>query len=284
MAEAPVWLARRGRLPSGPFPLSGRPAPTPGNAAPSTAPRSGAPTGQAAHRAPRRADAPTAPASLPQKRWSASFWLLARDGSQGDPLGRGGQLGGSQAGLRLDYRLGGFSAARPATAYLRLSRALQSLAAPEAALGLALHAAPFRALPLSLGVERRIALAPSARNAFALVGTAGLSPMAVGAGVTAEGYAQAGAVGLTRRDPFVDGRLALTRPLDRPERIAVGLALSGGAQPHARRLDIGPVAHIRLPVGSGGSGGLRLTVEWRQRIAGEANPGSGPALTLGGYF
>lgn len=265
---------------------SGRPTPAAdGAAAPGL---EGAPTPLRASPGARIAAAP-APASapLPHRRWNTSFWLLARDGSRGEPLGPGGQLGGSQAGARLDYRLAGTPAASATSAYLRLSRALQAPAAPEAAVGLAFHAAPIRVLPLSLGVERRIALAAPARTAFALVATAGLSPLAVGAGLTAEGYAQAGAVGLTRRDPFVDGRLALTRPLDRPERLAVGLAVSGGAQPHARRLDIGPAAHIRLPLGpgnDGASGGLRLTVEWRQRIAGEASPGSGPALTLGGYF
>jgi hypothetical protein len=31
-------------------------------------------------------------------------------------------------------------------------------------------------------------------------------------------------------------------------------------------------------------GGLRLGAEWRQRVAGKAKPGSGPALSLGADF
>jgi hypothetical protein len=61
----------------------------------------------------------------------------------------------------------------------------------------------------------------------------------------------------------------------------VGAALSGGAQPGISRLDIGPEIQVRLPLPQGGA---RLSVEWRERVAGDALPGSGLAITLGADF
>jgi hypothetical protein len=63
--------------------------------------------------------------------------------------------------------------------------------------------------------------------------------------------------------------------------MSLGVALSGGAQPGVSRLDIGPQLQIRLPLPQGGA---RLSVEWRERIAGDAKPGSGLAITLAADF
>lgn len=56
----------------------------------------------------------------------------------------------------------------------------------------------------------------------------------------------------------------------------------GGAQKGAARLDVGPAASAA--VGLGESGGARLAVDWRFRVAGSAAPKSGPALTLSAGF
>ena len=44
------------------------------------------------------------------------------------------------------------------------------------------------------------------------------------------------------------------------------------------RVDVGP--RVSMPVGRG----MRVHVDWRQRVAGSAAPGSGPALTLAADF
>jgi hypothetical protein len=44
---------------------------------------------------------------------------------------------------------------------------------------------------------------------------------------------------------------------------------------------VGPRLSIRLP---GAARNLRVTADWRVRVAGDAAPGSGPALTIGGDF
>ncbi|OYW84924.1 MAG: hypothetical protein B7Z20_10030 [Sphingobium sp. 32-64-5] len=189
-------------------------------------------------------------------------------------------MGGAQIGWRTDRYLGDGKGALPLSLYGRLSTALREPAAPEAAFGIAAHPLSGR-IPVSIGLERRIPLDNDARGAFAVIAATGLNPTAIGGGITAEGYAQAGIVGFARADPFADGRLSLTTALDGQQRSGAGFSLSGGAQPGVARLDIGPVLHHRLPLGTVRA---RLSVEWKQRIAGHAAPGSGPAVTLASDF
>jgi hypothetical protein len=91
-----------------------------------------------------------------------------------------------------------------------------------------------------------------------------------------DGYVQAGVVGLNRRDRFIDGALTVTRPVYR--QFSAGLGVWGGAQPGVYRLDAGPRVTMRVRPN------LKVHVDWRQRLAGNAAPGSGPAVTLAGDF
>ncbi|MDV5821996.1 hypothetical protein [Sphingobium naphthae] len=214
----------------------------------------------------------------PADRWQTSAWLLLRPNGANDvQAATVGRLGGSQAGLRIDYALAPRSPHRPAV-YGRLTSALQKPAAPEAAVGLAIR--PLPALPVSIGVERRIALGDGARNAMAAVVAGGFGPIDIAPGLQAEAYAQAGIVGFNRRDAFVDGRFALFKPIDGTP-VKLGGAISGGAQPGVSRLDIGPEIQVRLPLPRTAA---RLSIEWRERIAGDAAPSSGIAITLAADF
>lgn len=215
-----------------------------------------------------------------EDRFSGSAWIFWRDRPGARSLGSAGQLGGAQAGVRVDGRLVNLARGIPLSAYGRISTALHRPAMPEAALGLAIR--PIGGpVPLTLGVERRFALDNSGgRDAFALVAITGLYPTHIGP-LIAEGYAQAGMVGFSQRDAFVDGRFSLAFPLDRTERFRIGGSVSGGAQPGLSRLDAGPVLEMRVPVGGISP---RLLVEWRQRVAGRAAPGSGLSVTLGTDF
>jgi hypothetical protein len=211
-------------------------------------------------------------------RWRASGWMLWRQGSSlaRDTAGVG-RLGGSQVGARIDYDLTPARSLRAAP-YTRLTSALQRPAAPEAAVGLSIQ--PRRAIPVSIAVERRIALGDGARNANAALAVGGFGPKPVAIGLEAEGYAQAGVVGFRRGDLFIDGKTSLMRPLSATP-LRAGASLSGGAQPGASRLDIGPEVQLRLPLPHIPA---RLSIEWRHRIAGHARPGSGLAVTLGADF
>lgn len=212
-------------------------------------------------------------------RWSGAAWMLWRPDGGEASLAPAGRLGGSQAGLRIDYALDAGSALRPAL-YGRLSGALGRPVAAEAAIGLALRPT---ALPLVFGLERRAALSRGGRNAFAFIAAGGIYRRPLMRHLRVDGYGQVGIVGFTSPDAFADGRLTLESVLGRTGRhgsgdIAIGAAVWGGAQPGLARLDIGPQATARLPVGGTH---VRLGTEWRQRIAGDVRPASGPAVTLG---
>lgn len=226
---------------------------------------------------------PPPAASEGEPRWSGSAWLFWRGKGSGAALNGAGQLGAAQAGVRIDRRIARLSIGKhsmPMAVYGRMSAALDTPHQSEAALGIAVQPFSGRA-SLRVGIERRIALEQSGRNAFAFIAAGGLNPTRVFGPVVAEGYAQAGVVGLSRQDLFADGRLTFGLPLDRAERSRLGFSFSGGAQPNVARLDIGPMIETRLPLGATSP---RLVLEWRQRIAGQARPGSGPSVTLASDF
>jgi hypothetical protein len=83
-------------------------------------------------------------------------------------------------------------------------------------------------------------------------------------------------VGAKSRDLFVDGGLTVTRPLFR--QFSGGIGVWGGAQPGVNRLDAGPRLTMRVRKN------MKVHFDWRQKLAGNARPGSGPALTLAGDF
>ncbi|MDF7777793.1 hypothetical protein P1X14_21235, partial [Sphingomonas sp. AOB5] len=64
-------------------------------------------------------------------------------------------------------------------------------------------------------------------------------------------------------------------------RLSLGGGIWGAAQRDAQRLDIGPSAALAVPVAGQN---LRIALDWRQRVAGDARPGSGLALTIGSDF
>ncbi len=202
-------------------------------------------------------------------RWSASAWLLVR-GDQRATLASAGTLGGSQAGFRLGYRL-----TRPLALSARISSPLRNRDAAEAALGLEWR--PLEAMPVALLAERRQAIGRDGRSGFALLLHGG-SSWRLPERARLDLYAQAGVVGTRSRDLFADGAAHLGVPI---RGIEIGAALSAGAQPGLARLDVGPQVTLRVPFGQER---LRVTAEWRFRIAGDARPGSGPALTLASDF
>jgi hypothetical protein len=207
-------------------------------------------------------------------RWSASAWLLLRDDRSGS-LAHGGTLGGSQSGVRVAWRLNG-DPARPVALSARLYAPLRNRSGAEAALGLDWR--PLRSVPVHILAERRQALGRDGRSAFSIALHGGVSEQPLPAGLRLDAYGQAGIVGARSRDLFADGAARVSLPAGR---VSVGAGLWGGAQPGASRLDAGPSASIRLPL-AGES--VRLTADWRFRVAGDARPGSGPVLTLGSDF
>ena len=190
------------------------------------------------------------------------------------PLASGGTLGGSQAGAGLTWR-----PTQALAVNLRVSAPLrqgQTKMAGEAALGVAWQ--PLRNVPVRLMAERRKAIgAPGGgRDAFALLGEGGVYGRALPWQFRLDGYGQAGVVGVRTRDWFVDGGVTATRPLY--GRFALGAGVWGGAQPGLSRLDIGPRLSMQVRPG------IRTHLDYRHRLFGRSEPGSGFAATVATDF
>ncbi|HET9811644.1 MAG TPA: hypothetical protein VFP53_08110 [Sphingomicrobium sp.] len=205
----------------------------------------------------------------PLDRVQLTSWAMLRGVSVPGSLASGGTLGGSQAGARLTYAFN-----RSLAASLRMTSPVGG-SGTEVALGL--RFAPFRSIPVAITAERRQALGRyGGRSDFALFLEGGVYGRPMPLNFDLDAYVQAGVVGLKSRDLFADGSLAFTRPIW--GRFSAGFGFWGGVQPGLYRIDAGPRISIRL------RDNLRAHLDWRQRLAGNARPASGPALTLAADF
>ncbi|MFL6734083.1 MAG: hypothetical protein ACJ8EY_05250 [Sphingomicrobium sp.] len=205
-------------------------------------------------------------------RLQLTAWTLLR-GRQGvtvspNSLVAGGTLGGSQAGARLTYNF-----TRTIAASLRTTSPVGGSGGEVAA---GIKFTPLPSVPLSITAERRKAIGRySGHNGFSAFIEGGFYQQPLW-GMQLDGYAQAGVVGVRERAYFADGGLTLTRPLFR--NFSGGLGVWGGMQPGLYRIDAGPRLSMRV------RNNMRVHLDWRQRVAGNALPRSGPAVTLAGDF
>lgn len=222
--------------------------------------------------------APAAPSfTQPERldRIQMTAWALLRGQALGQPqsqsLASGGTLGGSQAGARLTYAFD-----RRIAASLRTSAPVGAATrGGEVAAGVRLT--PLQSLPLALIAERRQSFGEGGgRSAFAMFVEGGLYQRPMPLDLSLDAYVQAGVVGARSRDLFADGAVSLMRPLYGP--VSVGVGSWAGVQPGLYRVDAGPRLSMRV------RRNMRIDLDWRQRLAGQAEPGSGPALTLSGNF
>ncbi|HUD30893.1 MAG TPA: hypothetical protein VMQ93_18660 [Novosphingobium sp.] len=219
------------------------------------------------------------------KRWSADAWALLRRDSAGGIASAGAlpaTYGASQAGAVLRYRLALASPYRP-TLYMRTTSSMGRLRETGAAVGFS--ARPLPKVPIIAAVEARLTEQAGARRFQpAIMAVTELPPFALPMGFQGEGYGQAGYVAGSFATPFADGQVRADRGLLTVGRVEtrLGAGLWGGAQKGASRIDAGPSASIALPLGRGTTG--RVAVDWRFRLAGDAVPGSGPAVTLSAGF
>jgi hypothetical protein len=212
------------------------------------------------------------PARAPRlDRLQVTAWAMLRSqqaGVAGTPsLASSGTLGASQAGSRLAYNF-----THQVSATLRTTSEVGRRGG-EVAAGVRIQ--PARAIPLWFTAERRQRLGSggSGRNAFALFFESGVYNRPMPLRLSLDAYLQGGVVG---RDGFVDGGMTLTRPL--MKRVSGGFGVWGGAQPGVARLDVGPRISLKV------RDNMKVHLDWRQRVAGNAQPGSGAAVTLAGDF
>ena len=222
--------------------------------------------------APMQTQAPAIAARLDRIQLTMWAMLRGRQGGIGAPnsLASGGTLGGSQAGARLFYNIS------PSLAVVLRSSSDVGRRGGEVAAGIRYQ--PIRSVPVWVTAERRQALGRygGGRNDFALFAEGGVYDRPGPWGFMIDGYAQAGIVGVNSRDLFADGGFTLTRPVY--DRFSAGFGVWGGVQPGVYRVDAGPRLTMRV------RRNVKVHIDWRQRLSGNALPGSGPAVTLAGDF
>lgn len=220
-------------------------------------------------------------------RWSFDNWLLLRTGGGAAAQAPGqAAYGGSQTGAVVRFRLGKGDVAEPFV-YLRSSLAINAPGKDrEVALGFG--ARPFPRVPLRILAEARLqdtSTGPARVRPVATVITE-LPWQALPLGFRAEIYGQAGYAGGRSSTPFFDAQAVADRPLagilPPSADLRVGAGVWAGGQKDAVRLDLGPRVSMRVDLGD--QAPTRLALDWRLRVAGNARPGSGPALTLASSF
>ncbi len=222
--------------------------------------------------APSAALTPSAPAS--RQALHGGGWIVWRPDAAGQSLGTGGQLGGSQVGARLIVPLAFNDRLR---ASLRANAPLQRRKDYEIAPGISLR--PFQGIPVELIVERRLRGAAQARDVTSIFVAGGATRQWPNGDWQTDIYAQAGMVGTQHPSLFAEGAATLRRSVGRGS--AIGLGLWGGIQPRINRLDVGPSASTMV---GPQALNLRLTLDWRVRISGDARPGSGVAISMSKDF
>lgn len=218
---------------------------------------------------------PAAPSATPAvrklDRWQLSTWALLRGTPTPGTLASGGTLGGSQAGARLLYLFN-----RSLAASVRTTSPVGGSRGAELAGGI--RWTPLQSVPVALTVERRQSISRwgGGRSDFAMFVEGGLYRRPMPWRFELDAYLQAGMVGADERDLFADGALAFTRPV--LGKVSAGFGAWGGYQPGIYRVDAGPRVSIKV------RDNVRAHVDYRQRIAGDAQPASGATLTLAADF
>lgn len=141
--------------------------------------------------------------------------------------------------------------------------------------------APMENSELTLTAEHR--LRNTGSHAVAVYVAGGKSALPLPLQFKLDAYGQAGFVSGRSGGAFFDAQARVDRGIvavgDIPLRAGGGIW--AGGQKGIARLDIGPTISSSVALGEAS---IRLDADWRFRVAGDARPASGPALTLSTSF
>jgi hypothetical protein len=222
------------------------------------------------------------------KAWRVDAYSLIRSGGGGFVSDRP-LLGGGQSGIRLGYTPGPL-APRPIELFGRLALAHGWLD-PNGRSGQGAVGAAW--MPLgrdgpTIGAERLIAIGREGRDAWAIRVSGGAWHAAdAKLPLDLSAYAEAGIVGAGSRSGFAGAQALALYPVAAREgtRIGIGAGVWGSVQDGggrtASRLEFGPGAQLSQRIGKAT---IELRGEYRFRVAGDAAPGSGPALIVATRF
>jgi hypothetical protein len=207
--------------------------------------------------------------------YAYSFWRIGGNGES--VVAPAGQYGGSQSGAILGYDLG--HSPDKGLAVMVRAAATPAKGGEELAIGLRWQRA--FALPLSLNAERRIRT--HASNDWAIYAAGGMDAKPLAAGFSLDAYGQAGWASGPTGGKFYDAQVSATRKLVHlgEATVNVGAGAWAGGQRGTGRLDLGPTVSAKFKIE-----GLPIDtrIDWRQRIAGNAQPGNGLAFTVATGF
>lgn len=228
---------------------------------------------------PYAAERSSKSAKRPFDIYAYSFW---RHGSaQTGTLGNG-QYGGSQSALIAHVPLQRFSADHNTARLALTGRLAVAHAGPrERELAAGWKWRPSMDIPVSIIAERRFR--QDRPDAFAVFVAGGQSQIILPLKFRLDGYGQAGVVSGQSGGAFTDVMLQARRPAGRvgSANVIVGAGAWAGGQDNVMRLDIGPSIAADMPIAGAQ---FRLEGSWRFRVAGDADPGNGPAVTLSTSF
>lgn len=217
------------------------------------------------------------------KRWSADSWLFFRNTEiRGAKPGVSfGTYGASQAGGVLRYKLRPGSPIDP-TSYVRVVRALAGPDQSDVAIGLSVR--PLKTVPVAALAEMRASRSGDTSEIRpALFVVTEIDPLELPIGTRMNLYGQAGYVGGKFATPFADGHAVIDRAVTQFDlaELRAGVGAWGGAQQGVHRADLGPTVQARLRLADVP---VTIAVDYRHRVAGNAEPQSGMALTVSTSF
>lgn len=204
-----------------------------------------------------------------------------RKASQAGRPALGGQYGGSQSGFVATWDIDRLHGSRKLSGIALLGRgALAHGDTTERELAAGIRWRPHSRLPVSLSIERRFLHARSDANAAYL---AGGTTLALPSAFRLDTFAQAGIVSGPAGGPFADFSAHVDRKIIQrtADTARAGAGIWAGGQNDIFRIDIGPTIRGDIAISDGH---LHVSADWRFRIAGEATPASGPAMTLSTSF
>ncbi len=207
--------------------------------------------------------------------YAYSFWRTTSD--TGPVLATGAQYGGSQSGIIGTFDPFGDPARGPT--FLLRGSATPDGREKEAALGMRWK--PRSSLPVTISAERRFRTRASDRFAAYLAG--GVDEVPLFGKLTFNGFGQIGYASGKDGGGFFDAQARAMHPIFAIGDIPFSAGVGGwaGGQRGAKRLDTGPTMAARLNLGKVD---VLLQLDWRKRIAGNAMPKDGLALTLSTGF
>lgn len=237
---------------------------------------------------------PIAPPSA--NRWMLDVYGFYRQGSSALSVtqGRAPIYGASQLAANLQWRARPSSGHDPRV-YARAYHALVTGGESELAGGVS--ALPIGDIPVRLYAELRATRNPAISDAGiaartnvrpAAYAATEIPPIKLPLGFSLEAYGAGGYVGGDASTYFLDGQTVMTRGLTRIGKpgvgsaaVSLGAGVWGGAQQGAQRVDVGPTLRFDVNIGDMPA---RVSVDYREQVAGKAEPDSGVAATVSTRF